>query len=435
MNNTLTNILILGSGGREHALVWKIKQSRHATKVYVAPGNAGTALVATNVPVDVTDFVQIRHFCIEYEIQMVVVGPEVPLVEGISDFFQNDLMLKHIAVIGPTQQGAMLEGSKAFAKAFMMRHDIPTARYLAVTSDNLQDGIEFLGQLNAPYVLKADGLAAGKGVVILPQLADAKLELQAMLDGKFGNASKEVVIEEFLDGIEVSVFVLTDGSSYQVLPSAKDYKRIGVGDTGPNTGGMGAVSPVVFADKDFMGKVKTRIIQPTIDGLKKDAIDYKGFIFIGLMNVKGDPFVIEYNVRLGDPETECILPRIKSDFVELLKSCANSQLSTYSLETDERYAVTVMLVSEGYPGDYLKGRMISGLDNVNDCIIFHAGTSFDIEKEKPKTNGGRVIAVTALDYILEDARVTAQVNAARIAYEGRYFRSDIGLDLVNYKSL
>lgn len=435
MNNTLTNILILGSGGREHALVWKIKQSRHATKVYVAPGNAGTALVATNVPIDVTDFVQIRHFCIENEIQMVVVGPEVPLVEGISDFFQNDLMLKHIAVIGPTQQGAMLEGSKAYAKAFMMRHDIPTARYLAVTSDNLQDGIEFLGQLNAPYVLKADGLAAGKGVVILPQLADAKLELQAMLDGKFGKASKEVVIEEFLDGIEVSVFVLTDGSSYQVLPSAKDYKRIGVGDTGPNTGGMGAVSPVVFADKDFMGKVKTRIIQPTIDGLKKDAIDYKGFIFIGLMNVKGDPFVIEYNVRLGDPETECILPRIKSDFVELLKSCANSQLNTYSLETDERYAVTVMLVSEGYPGDYPKGRMISGLDNVNDCIVFHAGTSFDIEKEKPKTNGGRVIAVTALDYILEDARVTAQVNAARIAYEGRYFRSDIGLDLVNYKPL
>ncbi|KAF0129377.1 MAG: phosphoribosylamine--glycine ligase [Bacteroidetes bacterium] len=435
MNNTLTNILILGSGGREHALVWKIKQSRHATKVYVAPGNAGTALVATNVPIDVTDFVQIRHFCIENEIQMVVVGPEVPLVEGISDFFQNDLMLKHIAVIGPSQQGAMLEGSKAYAKAFMMRHDIPTARYLAVTSDNLQEGIDFLGQLDAPYVLKADGLAAGKGVVILPQLADAKLELQAMLDGKFGKASKEVVIEEFLDGIEVSVFVLTDGSSYQVLPSAKDYKRIGVGDTGPNTGGMGAVSPVVFADKDFMGKVKTRIIQPTIDGLKKDAIDYKGFIFIGLMNVKGDPFVIEYNVRLGDPETECILPRIKSDFVELLKSCAYSQLNTYSLETDERYAVTVMLVSEGYPGDYPKGRMISGLDNVNDCIIFHAGTSFDIEKEKPKTNGGRVIAVTALDYILEDARVTAQVNAARIAYEGRYFRSDIGLDLVNYKPL
>jgi phosphoribosylamine--glycine ligase len=435
MNNAVTNILILGSGGREHALVWKIKQSRHATKVYVAPGNAGTALVATNVPIDVTDFVQIRHFCIENEIQMVVVGPEVPLVEGISDFFQNDLMLKDIAVIGPTQQGAMLEGSKAYAKAFMMRHDIPTARYLAVTSDNLQEGIDFLGQLDAPYVLKADGLAAGKGVVILPQLADAKLELQAMLDGKFGKASKEVVIEEFLDGIEVSVFVLTDGSAYQVLPSAKDYKRIGVGDTGPNTGGMGAVSPVVFADKDFMGKVKTRIIQPTIDGLKKDAIDYKGFIFIGLMNVKGDPFVIEYNVRLGDPETECILPRIKSDFVELLKSCANGQLNTYSLETDERYAVTVMLVSEGYPGDYPKGRMISGLDNVNDCIVFHAGTSFDIEKEKPKTNGGRVIAVTALDYILEDARVTAQANAARIAYEGRYFRSDIGLDLVNYKPL
>lgn len=435
MNNTLTNILILGSGGREHALVWKIKQSRHATKVYVAPGNAGTALVATNVPIDVTDFVQIRHFCIENEIQMVVVGPEVPLVEGISNFFQNDLMLKHIAVIGPTQQGAMLEGSKAYAKAFMMRHDIPTARYLAVTSDNLQEGIDFLGQLDAPYVLKADGLAAGKGVVILPQLADAKLELQAMLDGKFGKASKEVVIEEFLDGIEVSVFVLTDGTSYQVLPSAKDYKRIGVGDTGPNTGGMGAVSPVVFADKDFMGKVKTSIIQPTIDGLKKDTIDYKGFIFIGLMNVKGDPFVIEYNVRLGDPETECILPRIKSDFVELLKSCAIGQLNTYSLETDERYAVTVMLVSEGYPGEYPKGRMISGLDNVNDCIIFHAGTSFDIEKEKPKTNGGRVIAVTALDYILEDARVTAQVNAARIAYEGRYFRSDIGLDLVNYKPL
>lgn len=433
MNQQLTKILILGAGGREHALAWKLKQSKHPHALFVAPGNAGTAAVATNVPIDVTDFLQIKHFCVENEIDMVVVGPELPLVEGITDFFQNDNMLQKIAVIGPTQKGAMLEGSKAFAKAFMQRHHIPTAAYLAVKANQIDEGLRFLDTLKSPFVLKADGLASGKGVVILDTLDEAKAELQAMLEGKFGKASDVVVIEEFLQGIELSVFVLTDGKNYQLLPSAKDYKRIGVGDTGPNTGGMGAVSPVVFADKLFFDKVKEQIILPTIQGLIDEHIDYKGFIFLGLMNVAGNPFVIEYNVRLGDPETECILPRIKSDFFDVLQACADGRLDQIQVETDERVAVTVMLVSEGYPGEYKKGRLIEGLNQVSDCAVFHAGTSFDIATEKVKTAGGRVIAVTALDSSLEMARATAFLNAERIAFQGRYFRTDIGADLLNYK--
>lgn len=433
MNQQLTKILILGAGGREHALAWKLKQSKHLPALFVAPGNAGTAAVATNVPIDVTDFLQIKHFCVENEIDMVVVGPELPLVEGITDFFHHDTMLQKIAVIGPTQKGAMLEGSKAFAKAFMQRHHIPTAAYLAVKANQIDEGLRFLDTLKSPFVLKADGLASGKGVVILDTLDEAKAELQAMLEGKFGKASDVVVIEEFLQGIELSVFVLTDGKNYQLLPSAKDYKRIGVGDTGPNTGGMGAVSPVVFADKLFFDKVKEQIILPTIQGLIDEFIDYKGFIFLGLMNVAGNPFVIEYNVRLGDPETECILPRIKSDFFDVLQACADGRLDQIQVETDERVAVTVMLVSEGYPGEYRKGRLIEGLNQVSDCAVFHAGTSFDIATEKVKTAGGRVIAVTALDSSLEMARATAFLNAERIAFQGRYFRTDIGADLLNYK--
>lgn len=433
MNQNPKKILILGAGGREHALAWKLKQSKHPPKLYVAPGNAGTTAVATNVPIDVNDFLQIKHFCIEYEITMVVVGPELPLVEGIADYFASDPALQNIALIGPSQKGAMLEGSKAFAKAFMQRNNIPTATYLSVKADSLNDGLHFLETLKPPYVLKADGLASGKGVLILSSLEEAKTELKAMLNGKFGKASSEVVIEEFLDGIELSVFVLTDGNSYQMLPSAKDYKRIGVGDKGPNTGGMGAVSPVVFADKRFLEKVKNQIIQPTIEGLKNEEIDYKGFIFIGLMNVAGNPYVIEYNVRLGDPETECILPRIRSDFMDLLQACADSRLDQVQLETDERVAVTVMLVSDGYPGDYKKGFLIEGLNKVKDCAVFHAGTSFDIATEKVKTAGGRVIAVTALDATLEGAQATAFANAERIVYQGRFFRTDIGTDLLNYK--
>lgn len=434
MNNT-SNILILGSGGREHAIAWKIKQCRQVNKLYVAPGNAGTATIATNIPIDVCDFDQLRVFCIENQITMVVVGPEVPLVEGVVDFFAGDPLLKQIGIIGPSQQGAMLEGSKAFAKAFMLRHNIPTARYLTVKLPDIEKGIQFLETLEPPFVLKADGLAAGKGVLILDDRKKAQQELRAMLNGKFGKASDEVVIEEYLHGIELSAFVITDGENFQMLPSAKDYKRIGVGDTGPNTGGMGAVSPVAFADKAFMDKVRERIVKPTIAGLKQENVDYKGFIFVGLMNVNGDPFVIEYNVRLGDPETEVVLPRIKSDFLELLNACACQKLDQIKLEFDDRFAVTVMLVSEGYPGDYSKGKPISGLENVNDCVVFHAGTSTDITTGLPKTSGGRVLAVTALDYSLEQARSTALDNAARVTYDGKYFRDDIGLDILKYQPL
>ncbi len=431
--NTVLSILILGSGGREHAIAWKIRQSRQAVRIFVAPGNAGTADIATNVPVDVTDFEQLKRFCIEEEIQMLVVGPEVPLVEGVADFFQMDPLLADIDVIGPGSRGAMLEGSKAFAKDFMLRHQIPTAAFLRVNKLNLEEGFLFLQKLKAPYVLKADGLAAGKGVLIIHDPEEARHELKAMLEGKFGKASDEVVIEEFLPGIEMSAFVLTDGSDFVMLPSAKDYKRIGENDSGPNTGGMGAVSPVVFADKVFMEKVKDRIIKPTILGLQQEQIAYKGFIFFGLMNVGGDPYVIEYNARLGDPETECILTRIKTDFVDLLRACAKGSLGSYKSETDDRFAVTVMLVAEGYPGTYKRGDKISGLETVNDCVVFHAGTASDISTGSPKTNGGRVLAVTALGDTLEEARATALSNAAKISYQGKYYRRDIGLDLLHFK--
>jgi phosphoribosylamine---glycine ligase len=427
------NILILGSGGREHAMAWKLKQSKKVNKIFIAPGNAGTNAVGQNLPVDTDDFEQIKKVCIENSIDLLVVGPEVPLVKGIADYFLNDVILKTIPVIGPISKGAMLEGSKAFAKDFMLKYGIPTAGYLSVTAQNLDEGVSFLKKLKAPYVLKADGLAAGKGVLILHSLSEAERELKEMINGKFGKASAQVVIEEFLTGIELSAFVITDGISYKILPSAKDYKRIGEDDTGPNTGGMGAVSPVVFADKKFMDKVEERIIIPTINGLTKEKIDYRGFIFVGIMNVNGDPYVIEYNVRLGDPEAECILPRLKSDFAEMLKACANQQLSDYRMETDDRCAVTVMLVSGGYPGEFMKGKTISGLKEVSDCIVFHAGTTIDFNYETIKTSGGRVIAVTALDFSIEGAKRTATANAEKINYEGRYFRKDIANDLINYR--
>ncbi|MDP2235575.1 MAG: phosphoribosylamine--glycine ligase [Bacteroidales bacterium] len=427
------NILILGSGGREHAMAWKLKQSKKVKKIFIAPGNAGTNTVGQNLPVDTDDFEQIKKVCIENCIDLLVVGPEVPLVKGIADYFLNDTILRAIPVIGPVGKGAMLEGSKAFAKDFMLKYGIPTAGYLSVTAQNLDEGISFLKKLKAPYVLKADGLAAGKGVLILQSLSEAEGALKEMINGKFGQASAQVVIEEFLTGVELSAFVITDGISYKVLPSAKDYKRIGEDDTGPNTGGMGAVSPVVFADKKFMDKVEECIIIPTVKGLSKEKIDYRGFIFFGIMNVNGDPFVIEYNVRLGDPEAECILPRLKSDFAEMLNACANQQLADYRIETDDRCAVTVMLVSGGYPDNYLKGKTISGLKEVSDCIVFHAGTTIDFTNETIKTSGGRVIAVTALDFSIEGAKKTATANAEKINYEGRYFRKDIANDLINYR--
>lgn len=427
------NILILGSGGREHALAWKLRQSKQVSKIFIAPGNAGTAEVGINLPVDVTDFEQIRYVCIENKIEMVVVGSEVPLVEGITDFFLNDPNLKTIAVIGPSLKGAMLEGSKDFAKQFMKRHAIPTARYLTVTPETLEQGIAFLQQLSAPYVLKADGLASGKGVLILLTLEEAQNELHAMLGGKFGSASKQVVIEEFLEGIELSVFVITDGKNFKILPSAKDYKRIGENDKGPNTGGMGAVSPVVYADKLFMRKVIEQVIEPTMNGLLTENIDYKGFIFIGLMNVNGNPYVIEYNVRLGDPEAECILPRIKTDLFDIFHACANGRLDTIKVVTDDQFAVTVMLVSEGYPGSYTSGKTISGFKEANDCIVFHAGTTIDHQTGNVKSSAGRVIAVTALGFSLEVARQKALSSAGKILFDGRYFRSDIAIDLLNYR--
>lgn len=426
-------VLLLGSGGREHAIAWKLKQSKMIEKLFIAPGNAGTSAVGTNLPIDSGDFEQIKHAVIEKEIGLVVVGPEQPLVDGIADYFLNDTVLKSIPVIGPVSAGAMLEGSKSYAKAFMKRHHIPTARYLEVSSETIEQGIGFLHELSAPFVLKADGLAAGKGVLILNNREEAINELQQMLAGKFGKASRTVVIEEYLDGIELSCFVITDGKSYKILPSAKDYKRIGEGDTGPNTGGMGAVSPVVFADKAFMEKVEQQIIIPTISGLQKDAIPYKGFIFFGLMNVKGIPYVIEYNVRLGDPETECILARIKNDFGALLKACAENELEHYRLETDDRAAVTVVLVSGGYPGDYAKGKIISGLNEVANCVVFHAGTSVDVLSAGVKTSGGRVIVVTAMGFSIEEAKQLAMQNAAKIRFDGAYFRTDIADDLINFR--
>ncbi len=421
------NILLLGNGGRENALGWKIAQSKSVKKLYIAPGNAGTDLIGENVNISAVDFIAIKEFVLKNDVDMVVVGPEEPLVRGIYDFFRDDEKLKSIPVIGPSKEGARLEGSKDFAKRFMHRHNIPTARYQSFTLDELNDAYKFLEQLNAPYVLKADGLAAGKGVLIIHDIEEAKKELKGMLDGMFGEASRTVVIEEFLSGIECSVFVLTDGNSYKILPVAKDYKRIGEGDTGLNTGGMGAVSPVSFADGVFMDKVEKRIVIPTVEGLKKDNIDYKGFIFLGLINVGGEPMVIEYNVRMGDPETEVVIPRIKSDLVDLLNGVAKGTLATINLEIDSRYCTTVMLVSGGYPGNYQKGKTITGLDNVNGSLLFHAGTKTD--GNSVTTNGGRVIAVSSYGETKSEALHLSYKNASVIEFDGKYYRKDIGFDL------
>ncbi|MFA8434150.1 MAG: phosphoribosylamine--glycine ligase [Marinifilaceae bacterium] len=420
-------VLLLGSGGREHALAWKINQSQKLEKLYVAPGNAGTAQVAENVELNPNDFPRLKEFALEKGIDMVVVGPEDPLVNGVHDFFLNDEELKNIPVIGPEKEGAQLEGSKEFAKDFMFRHNIPTARYKSITLENLEEGYAFLESLKAPYVLKADGLAAGKGVLILPDLQEAQGSLKEMLEGKFGAASQTVVIEEFLSGIELSVFVLTDGNSYKVLAEAKDYKRIGEGDTGLNTGGMGAISPVPFADKAFMDTVEQEVIVPTVEGLKKDNIPYKGFIFIGLMNVEGKPYVIEYNVRMGDPETEVIIPRIKSDLLDLFEGVAKGELASRQLELDERTVTTVMMVAQGYPEAYEKGKEIVNLEQVEGSLVFHAGTKST--DGKVLTNGGRVLAVSSYGKTMEEALTSSYRNTDVIDFEGKNFRRDIGFDL------
>ena len=420
-------VLLLGSGGREHALAWKINQSERLTKLYVAPGNAGTAEIAENVNIKVTDFEALATF-VEYNaIDMLVVGPEDPLVEGIRDYFEADARFARLMIVGPGRAGAILEGSKDFAKEFMFRHHIPTADYLTVTKDNLEEGFAFLETQKPPYVLKADGLAAGKGVLILDDLEEAKRELELMLGGKFGKAGNQVVIEEYLKGIELSVFALTDGKSYKILGSAKDYKRIGEGDVGLNTGGMGAVSPVPFANDEFNRKVEERIVRPTIEGLQKDGIDYKGFVFFGLMNVGGDPYVIEYNVRMGDPETEVVMPRLKTDILALFKAMAEGELEQAAFELDDRFCTTVMLVSQGYPGDYEKGKEITGVSDVKGSIVFHAGTK--LAEGKVVTNGGRVIAVSSFGKTMREALAQSYKNVAKIHFDGMNFRRDIGFDL------
>lgn len=423
----MINILIVGSGGREHAMAWKIKQSPKLNQLFIAPGNAGTALLGTNIPIGVSDFEGIKKAVVDNQIDLVLVGPEVPLCEGLHDFFKADPQLKNILFVGPYKLGAQLEGSKDFAKEFMMRHQIPTAKYLSVTSENLSEGIIFLKTLTSPYVLKADGLAAGKGVLILNDLHETIASLKEMLGGQFGEASQKVVIEEFLSGIECSVFAITDGKDYRILPVAKDYKRIGEGDTGLNTGGMGAVSPVPFADEVFMNKVEDRIIRPTIEGLIKDQIPYNGFIFFGLISCNDEPIVIEYNVRMGDPETEAVMLRIQSDFVELLLGAAEGTLAEKAIEIDHRTAVAVMLVSGGYPGSYEKGKVISGLEEVLTSMVFHAGT---LQKDGDVcTDGGRILAISSYGNSMSEALSCSYENAKLIDYQGLYYRKDIGFDL------
>lgn len=421
-------ILLLGSGGREHALAHKIVQSKHCSRLFIAPGNAGTQGLAQNVNLNPNDFDAVKDFCQKNKVEMVVVGPEDPLVNGIYDYFKNDTSLASIQVVGPSKLGATLEGSKEFAKKFLVKNNIPTARYESFMKDNIEAGKAFLETLEPPYVLKADGLAAGKGVLIINDLEQAKAELSEMLlNQKFGGASAKVVIEEFLDGIELSCFVLTDGKNYKILPTAKDYKRIGEGDTGLNTGGMGAVSPVPFADEVLMKKIEDKIVKPTIQGLQNENIDYKGFIFIGLIKVKDEPYVIEYNVRMGDPETEVVIPRLKTDLVELFLALKEQNLDKLELEVDPRSATTVMVVSGGYPEDYEKGKEISGLENIQDSIVFHAGTKFD--NDKIVTNGGRVLAFTSFGNDFREALITSYQNIGKIHFDNMYYRKDIGFDL------
>ncbi len=426
------NILVLGSGGREHALSWKLKQSPLCKNVYIAPGNAGTSTIGINVQLNVNDFDGIAAFALDHHIQMIVVGPEDPLVRGISDYFQNRADLMHIALIGPTKAGAKLEGSKDFSKQFMTRHGIPTARSKTFTKRTIEEGLNYVSSHPLPIVLKADGLAAGKGVIIAEDQETARQTLKEMLlDEKFGAASQQVVIEQFLSGIEVSVFVLTDGKHYKMLPSAKDYKRIGEGDTGLNTGGMGAVTPVPFADATFMEKVEKQIVEPTIEGLSNEKINYKGFLFIGLMNVEGNPFVIEYNVRMGDPETQVVMPAIESDLLPLLNACATGRLNEQDLVLAKGFHATVVMVSGGYPGSYEKGHVIEGLKNVEEGLVFHAGTDGD---EQITTNGGRVLAITGQNTLLEKALSQAYESVAKIHWQGANFRKDIGQDLLKWMS-
>ncbi|OPZ25925.1 MAG: Phosphoribosylamine--glycine ligase [Bacteroidetes bacterium ADurb.BinA174] len=423
----IMNVLILGSGGREHAFAWRMRISKHLNNLFIAPGNAGTAMLGTNIPISPTDFQALKSFCLNNDVDMIVVGPEVPLVRGVYDFFRDDEDICHIAVIGPSQEGAQLEGSKDFAKGFMSRHNIPTAQYKTIKLGNIEDGNRFLESLQPPYVLKADGLAAGKGVLIINDINEAKRLLWEMLNGMFGVASNKVVIEEFLKGIECSVFVLTDGKSYKILPVAKDYKRIGEGDTGLNTGGMGAVSPVSFVDAEFMEKVERQIVLPTVNGIRKEKIDYKGFIFLGLINVDGEPKVIEYNVRMGDPETEVVLPLVKSDLLDLFIGVFTETLESKTLEIDDRFAATVMMVSGGYPGNYEKGKVISGIKQIKDSIVFHAGTL--LNDDNVVTSGGRVLAVTSYGQTMNDALENSYKNIEKISFENSYYRRDIGFDL------